>query len=605
MLRLVIVTMRRTAIEEKDDITKISNQNHSHKLIILATILLAYSIIPIRGQFSSQQSTVSYTVLGTVKDVNGNPLSYVTVNVYDTSGAFVAKTRTLLGGDFSVSLSADTYRIQLEKKGYESRSVAVSLSRSSVDLGEILLDYALGISISQTFTRVKAFSEVSIPVSIENKGSEEETVTVSVEAPEGWGAGVYYGSAEVVNLTLSQGSVQNLNLKIQAPYSAQGLYPLTVRVSGSTVQEKTVSLYVEEADLKILTSTYPIVRTTPGSTISFDLTVKNVLTSRFTGTIFLEIPNGWTGSIVKGDGSSLYGLSLEPGEFVNAKVKIDVPAEEDSGNYLATVSLKTKDFYSTLPLNITVVKGAPKLKLRTDTPYVDAYAGNTANYPIEVENTGNSDGIVSISVTGIPAGYNWAIKDSSGSVLSKLYLKAGESRKLNMIVSIPPLAEPDVLSIVLEVSTGESVDRLNLGLGILGWYSIAYVTQNFYCESTAGESIVFQVEVKNTGYSSLSNLKLEVSDTPDGFEVKADPNVVPLLKPQENAVFSLTITSDADISAGDYYITLSLKADQTQTTTRSLHVYVKQRSEVLLIGAVIAVVMIGVLLMIYRRYGRR
>jgi len=595
-----------TAVEENEaGENTIGNQNRSCGFIIISIFLLASSIILTRGQFSSQQSTVSYTVLGVVKDVNGNPLSYATVNVYDNSGAFVAKTRTLLGGDFAISLSAGTYRIQLEKKGYESKSITVGLSRSSVDLGEILLDYALSLSISQTFMKVKAFSEVSIPISVENKGAEEETVTVSVEAPEGWNVGIYSGSAEVINLTLSQGSVQNLNLKIQAPYGCRGLYSLTVRVSGSTVQEKTVSLYVEEADLQILTSTYPIVQTTPGSTISFDLTVKNILAKRFTGTISLEVPNGWTGSIVKGDSSSLYGLSLEPGEFVNAKVKIDVPTDEASGNYVAIVSLKTKDFDSTLPLNVTVVKGTPKLKLRTDTPYVDAYAGNTANYPIEVENTGNSDGVVSISITGVPAGYNWVIKDSSGSVISKLYLKAGESRKLNIIISIPPLAEPDVLSIVLEANAGESNDRLNLGLGILGWYSVAYVTQNFYCESTAGDSIVFQVEVKNTGYSSLSNLKLEVSDTPDGFEVKADPNVVPLLKPQENAVFSLTITSDADISAGDYYITLSLKADQSQATVRSLHVYVKQRGEILLIGALIAVVMIGALFLIYRRYGRR
>lgn len=585
--------------------TGAKSKNHPHEFIILAITLLASSIIPIHGQFSGQQDTASYTVFGAVKDVNGNPLSYATVTVYDTSGAFVAKTQTLLGGDFTISLSAGTYRIQLEKKGYESKLVTVSLSRSSVDLGEISLNYALGLSISQTYIKVKAFSEVSIPVSMENKGSEEEMVTVSVEAPGGWNVGIYSGSAEVINLTLSGGSVQNLNLKIQAPYNAQGFYSLTVRVVGSTVQKKTVSLYVEEADLQILTSTYPVVQTTPGSTVSFDLTVKNVLTERFTGTISLEIPNGWTGSIVKNDGSSLYGVSLGAGESVNVKVKVSVQTDAVPGNYEVIVSLKTEAFNSKLPLKVTVVKGTPRLKLHTDTPYLDAYAGNTATCPIEVENTGDSDGVVSINITGIPAGYNWVIKDSSGSVLSKLYLKAGETKKLNVIVSIPPLAEPDVLSIVLEASAGESIDRLNLSLGVLGWYSVAYITQNFYCESTVGESVVFQAEVKNTGYSSLSNLGLKVSDIPDGFDVKVNPNVIPLLKPQESTVFSITITSDADISAGDYYITLSLNADQSQATARSLHVYVKQRGEVLLIGALIAVVMIGALLLIYRRYGRR
>jgi uncharacterized membrane protein len=571
---------------------------HRNWLFILTLVLLAFcSTIPISGQ--------SYTVLGVVRDVNSNPLANVAVTIYDSSGAFINRIRTSSNGNFAISLDRGTYKIQLEKKGYESKTITVNLNRPSVDLGEIILDYALRISVSQTYLKVNAFSEVSIPLSVENKGSEEEAVTVSVEAPEGWDAGIYSGSAEIVNLTLSQGGVQNLNLKIRAPYGVQGLYSLTVRVSGSTVQEKTVSLYVEEADLQILASTYPVVQTTPGSTINFDLTVKNVLTKRFTGTLLLSLPSGWTGSIVKSDGSNLYGVSLGPGELVNAKVKIDVPTEGAPGNYEVVVFLKTKDFNSTLPLDVTVVKGIPKLRLHTDTPYVDAYAGNTATYPIEVENTGDSDGVVNISVTGVPAGYNWIVKDSSGSVISKLYLKARETKKLNVIVSIPPLAEPDVLSIVLEADTDGSVDRLSLGLGILGWYSVAYVTQNFYCELTAGESTVFQVEVKNTGYSSLSNLKLAISDVPSGFNVKVDPSAVPLLKPQENAVFSLTIASDADISAGDYYVTLSLKADQSQAAARSLHIYVKQRGEVLWVGVLIVVILVVAMFFIYRKYGRR
>ncbi|MEM3649007.1 MAG: NEW3 domain-containing protein, partial [Thermoproteota archaeon] len=531
-------------------------------------------------------------------------LSNVAVTIYDSSGAFITKIWTLVNGGFAISLDRGTYRIQLEKKGYESKTITVSLNRPSVDLGEITLDFSPKVSISQTYLKVESFSEVSIPVSIENKGLEEETVTILVEAPEGWEAGVYSGSAEIVNLTLSQGGVQNLNLKIKIPYDAQGLYSLKIRFLGSIVQEKTISLYVKKS-LQILTSTYPVAQAQPGSTVVFDLTVSNVLSERLTGTISLGLPAGWTGSVVKSDGSILYGVSLGSSQLVNIMVKINVPLDTAPGSYKVTILFKAEDFNSTFPLTVIVVKGSPMLRLRTDTPYVDAYAGGTANYPLEVENTGDSDGVVSINITGLPSGYNWVVKDSSGSVISKLYMKAGETKKLNVVVSIPPLAEPDVLSMVLEANTDGSVERLNLGLGILGWYSITYVTQNFYCESTAGETIVFQVEVKNTGYSSLSNLKLEVSDVPSGFTIKVDPSLVSLLKPQENAVFSLTITSDADISAGDYYATLSLKADQSQTVTRSLHIYVKQRGEVVLIGALIVVIMVGAMLLIYRRYGRR
>ncbi|MGQ9597467.1 MAG: carboxypeptidase-like regulatory domain-containing protein [Thermoproteota archaeon] len=76
--------------------TGAKNKNYPHEFIILAITLLTSSIIPIHGQFSGPQDTASYTVFGAVKDVNGNPLSYATVTVYDTSGAFVAKTQTLL-----------------------------------------------------------------------------------------------------------------------------------------------------------------------------------------------------------------------------------------------------------------------------------------------------------------------------------------------------------------------------------------------------------------------------------------------------------------------------------------------------------------------------
>jgi uncharacterized membrane protein len=256
-------------------------------------------------------------------------------------------------------------------------------------------------------------------------------------------------------------------------------------------------------------------------------------------------------------------------------------------------------------LRVIVLEGEPILKLATNTPYLDAYAGNTVTYSISLENIGDADGIVTINVTGLPSGYNWITKDASGNVLSKLYLKAGESKTLNIVINAPPLAEPNIIPFTLKAYAGSSFDRLNLSLGILGWYKLSYITQNFYMESTAGAPTVFQIEIQNTGYSSLSNLKLQVTDVPNGFTVSVDPSVVLLLKPQETATFSLSVTTDSDISAGDYYLTLNLISDQSQVPTRSLHVYVKQSSEVVYIGAILLLTLVGILLIVYRKYGRR
>ena len=546
-------------------------------------------------------------VYGTVRDPDGDPIGGLTVTAYDGAGSFLAKTQTSPGGNFVINLDRGTYKIEFGGRGYQTRSIVVNVARaySLVDMGDVVLDYSLGLSMAQTYLRVNCLSEISVPVTLTNKGSEDEPVSISVASPDRWDAGLYSGSAEIGGLTLSPNDVQALDLRVSVPFDSSGLYNLTVVASGWTIQSRSMSVYVDKVDPQVVTSKYPFTRTTPSSTVTFDLTIKNVLSKGFASLVLVECPVGWIADVTKQDGSDLYGLSLEPGDVVQAELALTVPGTATPGTYQIVVSVKASDFESSVTLSVTVVTGEPEPRLSTDTPYIDVYAGRTAEYLVTVGNVGDSDGIMDISLDGLPAGYNWVAKDSSGSVISKLYLKAGESKQLKIDVTVPPLAEPDVKSLVLQVGVGDASDRLNLSLGILGWYSIAYVTQDFYVESLAGQTTTFQISVQNTGYSSLTNAKLETSDVPSGFTVKVDPAVVLLLNPQGSATYTLTITTDASITAGDYYVTLSLTADQAQVPVRSLHVYVKQSGEIVYIGAGIVVVVAAALLLIYRKYGRR
>ena len=566
--------------------------------LALALSLLCSAIL-VAGQ--------SAGVYGTVRDSDDNLISGVTVTAYDSSGSFLTKTQTSPGGSFMINLDHGTYRIEFEGRGYQTRSIAVNVARAYqfTDMGDVVLDYSLGLSMTQTYLRVNCLSEISVPVTLTNKGSEDEPVNIVVAAPAGWGAGLYSGSAEISGLTLSPGDVQTLDLRVSVPFDSSGLYNLTVVALGWTTQGRSMSVYVDKVDPQVITSKYPFARTTPSSTVTFDLTIKNVLSKRFASLVLVECPIGWTADVTKQDGSDLYGLSLEPGDVVQAELELSVPGTVAPGTYQVMVSVKASGFESSVTLSVTVVTGEPEPRLHTDTPYIDVYAGHTAEYLVTVANVGDSDGVLSISLEGLPAGYNWVAKDSSGSVISKLYLKAGESKQLKIDVTVPPLAEPDVKSLALQVGVGDAVDRLNLSLGILGWYSIAYVTQDFYVESLAGQTTTFQISVQNTGYSSLTSAKLDTSDIPSGFSVKVDPAVVLLLNPQNSATYTLTITTDASITAGDYYVTLSLTANQAQVPVRSLHVYVKQSGEIVYVGAGIVIVVAAALFLIYRKYGRR
>ncbi|MGB9759494.1 MAG: NEW3 domain-containing protein [Thermoproteota archaeon] len=568
------------------------------------------------GATYSTASTSSplINVYGIVVDSNNNPIWGVSVSIYDSYGSLVTQTQTSSAGNFIVTLNPGTYRVQLDKVGYEYKSITFNVpSTGPVYLGTITLGYSLSLSVALTYLKVNCLSEVNIPITITEKGSRNELVNLSVNAPKGWSAGVYLGQTEIGGLNLAPNQVQNLNLNLQIPYNASGLYNVTIVASGWTIQNETISVYVNNVDPQLLTSTYSIIKAMPDSTANFDLTISNKLSERFFGIISIELPNGWIGSITNNaDGNNLYGISLDPGSFIKATATLQVPGNIASGDYVVAVKLEGTDpyFISKLQLHVVIAQGAPVVKLHTDTPYLDAYAGQAVSFPVDVKNVGDANGIVSINLKGLPPGYSWMAKDPSGNVLSKLYLKAGEDKNLRIVVSIPPLAEPSVLSFALEANSSSSYDNISLSLGILGSYSINYVTQSFYVESTAGATTTFQVQVQNTGYSSLTNVKINLANIPSSFDVQVDPNLVLLLKPQDTATFTITITTTADVSAGDYYITLGLTADQltadqTSSLVRALHVYLKQSSVVVYVGVGIVLVVLVALFIVYRRYGRR
>lgn len=587
---------------------KISLKSKTYMPTILL-LLIFFPLITATRAAPVTSTAAVYTVHGTVVDINGRLLDGVTVTVYDASGSLVTQTQTFTGG-FVVSLSSGTYRVQFNKAGYESKTLAVSVSTSSVNLGTITLGYSLKLSASITYLTTNCLSEVSIPISISNVGSQNEFVNLSTNTPSGWKASIYLGQTVVNQLKLSSGSTQSLTLVVDVPYNASGLYNLTVIASGLSVQNETISFNVKKVEPQILISKYPITKSLPGSSVSFDFTIVNTFNKRFTGLVSPILPNGWTGNVVKSDGSVLYGVSLGPGESVSGNLNLYIPSDISPGSYEVKLLLKAQlqelgYFETSLTLTVLVKEGEPIIRLSTTTPYLDSYAGSSVSFPISVKNIGDSDGVVSINITGLPSGYTWLIKDSSGNVLSKLYLKAGESKNLNIVVSIPPLAEPNIIPFTLKAYTGNSYDQANFSLGVLGWYKLSYVTQDFYVETTAGSTTTFQVSVRNSGYSSLSNIRLQVSDVPSGFTVNVDPSVVLLLKPQDSATFTISITTNSDISAGDYYITLNLVSDQSQVPTRSLHVYVKQSAGVVYVGVALIVVLAGVLVVFYRKYGRR
>jgi len=591
------------------------DQNTLNLLPLVLLLLLMLVVAPLSH---AQRGKVS--VYGRVVDPEGRPIGGAEVSIYSAGsaggiGAFVLRTVTSSTGSFTAMLDPGVYTAVFDKIGYERREFTfiVPSEASYQQLGDIILGYSLALTPQVEIVETKCLSVVTVPVTLHERGSREERVLFEVKAPEGWSAALLLDDVAVRALTLSPGQSQTLKLRVEIPFNASGTYNVTLTATGYTVQRRVITFYVKHSDPRLLVTTSPFIRVVPGSTASFEVTLSNTLGREVTALLSVSAPGGWAVSLVDAaSGSPLTGVSLKPGDALRLRVVVSPPSSTPMGNYTVAVLLRGVEpyFVSQLQTTLIVAKGQPLIRLQTDTPHLDTYAGQSASFPVTVKNLGDGDGEVDLRITGLPTGFTWQIRDVAGNVVSRLYLRAGEERQVRVVVSVPPLAEPTAVSLTLEANASGSTHSLRLSLGVLGSYSLSYETQNFYVENTAGQSSVFQVIVKNTGYSSLTNLKLETFSVPKGFRVTVSPDVVLVLKPQETASFTVTITTQSDVSAGDYYILLrpsadQLTPDQVTALTRALHVYVKPSGTAVYIGVMALLVLVALTFIVYRRYGRR
>lgn len=67
----------------------------------------------------------------------------------------------------------------------------------------------------------------------------------------------------------------------------------------------------------------------------------------------------------------------------------------------------------------------------------------------------------------------------------------------------------------------------------------------------------------------------------------------------------MALVPPPDAGVGDYFLKLKAKAEQTKAEDVSLRVTVQQKSSYGVLGIAVAALSVGVLLVVYRKFGRR
>jgi len=572
------------------------------RMVVLSLLLVLLLPVGVQGEGGAG-------LWGTMVDVNGSPLVGVRVTVYDSNNALIGTTATGADGRFFILVYPGTYVVRLSKPGYVEKSIQVTVSKTALyaDLGAITLDYSLSISLLPTQLSLGLLDTVTLPVTVTNKGSTPERVSVSVEETCGIVFSLYSAEGLALReLTLNPGESYSLKLGLTAPYISPRVCQVRLIFTGTLTHERVVTVEMVNRSLGIVSAQLTAFQANPGSTVQLQLKVANPLRQAFRVRLNLELPEGWIGSFTAG-GLIVRELSLNPGESLPVQLTLGVPKDVKPGTYTVLVKVEgvSPYFVDRLPVQVDIVSGRPLLRLSYMAPHVDAYAGKTAKYMFTLSNLGDADCVVSLDVAGLPEGYKWSIGDQQGNVFSKVFLKAGEQAVLVLSVSVPPTAEPAVFSFRLSAETDDSRDEVQLSLGVLGRYELSFVTQNFYIELAPGSSGAFEVQVRNTGYTPLTNVVLNAVSTASGITVSTSPDRVLVLKPGDTAIFQVSISVDPTTDAGDYYVSLRLSADQVEPLSRDLHIYVKPAGGVAYYIVAAVAVLIAVVVLAYRKFGRR
>ncbi|WP_027136599.1 COG1470 family protein [Gaetbulibacter saemankumensis] len=224
-------------------------------------------------------------------------------------------------------------------------------------------------------------------------------------------------------------------------------------------------------------------------------------------------------------------------------------------------------------------------------------------YTTTLQNNATEDQIYQLTAK-VPEGWK-AIFKAKGKQVTSIKIDRGKKEIINLEFYPSHKAKPEKYKVpVLAESQKESLN-LNLEAVVSGAYElkISTPTGRLSDKITEGENKEIQLNVKNTGSLSLTDIELN-SKTPPKWSVSYKPSKIDRLSPGETETITAILTVPDKTIAGDYMTTFTAKnANTKDQAVFRISVVTSLASG--LLGAIIIVIAIMVVYALIRKYGRR
>ena len=370
----------------------------------------------------------------------------------------------------------------------------------------------------------------------------------------------------------------------------------------------------------IMSTSYPGVSAKAGDTVSFNLKLLNNSSQDDNVALAVDsIPTGWNGyyqannsqisrAYVSGiNPDTVSSTSATPGNQTNVTFNVAVPADAQNGKYTIDLSASgSNGDKSALQLEIDVsdTQASPD-KLVSQYPSLQGAASTGFTFAMNLSNNGGNDQAYGLS-SQAPDGWTVAFSSSdSGQQIASLSVAKGNVQGMNVKITPPADAAAGKYTIHIVAQSGKESLTSDLEVNITGTYTLTMTTpsQTFNADAYIGQASPVTFILQNTGSADIDNVSL-TSTAPQGWEVKFDPTSADSIPAGQSVQINAYVTPANDAITGDYMVTLSAKS-QSVSAQNDFRITVKTSSVWGYIAVIIIIALILVLLLVFRKFGRR
>ncbi|GAA6744186.1 NEW3 domain-containing protein [Thermus antranikianii] len=356
-----------------------------------------------------------------------------------------------------------------------------------------------------------------------------------------------------------------------------------------------------------LGTSYPEIGVQPGESVNLTLTLKNYgLPPGVVRVRVAEAPQGWQASLI-GGGRLVRAVYLAPDGEATLTLRLQPPKEVKPGTYRFLVRAEGLGRTASLPIGLVVGQGLPqRLSLEAELPILKGPPTSSFRYRVTLKNESDRDLLVSLEYEA-PKGWQVTFTPAfSSQQVTSLPIKAGESKDLDVEVSLPKDTKADTYGLTLRAAAGEAKAELALTLEVTGRPEVRFTTkeERLSGQVVAGRENAVKLVVKNEGSAPAKNLSFSAFE-PSGWEVKFEPDKLDTLDPGQEQEVTARIKPSPKAVTGDYMVTLSLSGADGLSESLDYRATVVRSSLWGLVGVGIMAVALLVLGFAVNRFGRR